>query len=528
MKVNMPVTGVERDYSEDDVILSTTNTKGQITYVNDDFIEVSGFELSELRNQSHNIVRHPDMPPAAFEDLWSTIKANKSWMGIVKNRCKNGDHYWVNAYVTPITRDGKIVEYQSVRTKPDGEDVRRAEALYSRLNAGKKAAKTKLFEKLGIYQKSLLTFVASLLPWLLTVAVMGKIDGYTVVAVAVVSMLIAAAGLRWSLGNIIKSVKCATRIVDNPLLQKVYTGMSDEGGQLLLAIKMLQTEIGAISGRLLDSSKNLKHTATELSSSVALTGQGVSHQDEQTKNLIAAMQEMKMTAENVATSAQSASDAANEASQNAVNGQQVVNETVTSIKALAQQVESSSGIIRRLGKDSEDIGSILDVIKTIAEQTNLLALNAAIEAARAGEQGRGFAVVADEVRSLATRTHESTKEIEEMILRLQEGSREAVVTMDGGCKKANDTVESVSKAGEALQEITTAVTKINDMNAQISSAADEQTATVNTINNNVEAISEVSELTVETLEGSNNISNDLDKTSNLLYELSSHFFHHIR
>ena len=142
MKVNMPVTGVERDYSEDDVILSTTNTKGQITYVNEDFETISGFEKSELKNQSHNIVRHPDMPPAAFEDLWSTIKANKSWMGIVKNRCKNGDHYWVNAFVTPISRNGKIDEYQSVRTKPNREDVKRAEAIYQRLNNNKSAIRT--------------------------------------------------------------------------------------------------------------------------------------------------------------------------------------------------------------------------------------------------------------------------------------------------------------------------------------------------------------------------------------------------
>jgi len=131
--MNLPVTGREVNYSDSANILSTTDLNGDITYVNPDFIRISGFDEQELLGQHHNVVRHPDMPPEAFADLWSCVRAGRSWMGMVKNRCKNGDHYWVSAFVTPISRDGRVVEYQSVRTKPRPEQVAAAEQLYARL-----------------------------------------------------------------------------------------------------------------------------------------------------------------------------------------------------------------------------------------------------------------------------------------------------------------------------------------------------------------------------------------------------------
>uniref|UniRef100_UPI00289D3155 PAS domain-containing protein n=1 Tax=Stutzerimonas balearica TaxID=74829 RepID=UPI00289D3155 len=133
MRMNLPVTGREVSYSDSANILSTTDLNGDITYVNPDFIRISGFDEQELLGQHHNVVRHPDMPPEAFADLWSCVRAGRSWMGMVKNRCKNGDHYWVSAFVTPISRDGRVVEYQSVRTKLRPEQVAAAEQLYARL-----------------------------------------------------------------------------------------------------------------------------------------------------------------------------------------------------------------------------------------------------------------------------------------------------------------------------------------------------------------------------------------------------------
>ncbi|WP_337088222.1 PAS domain-containing protein, partial [Escherichia coli] len=143
MRQNLPVTGRNLELPKDANILSTTSPQSHITYVNPDFIKISGFTEEELLGQPHNIVRHPDMPPAAFEHMWSTLKSGRSWMGLVKNRCKNGDHYWVSAYVTPIAKNGSIVEYQSVRTKPEPEQVLAAEKLYAQLRSGK-AARPKL------------------------------------------------------------------------------------------------------------------------------------------------------------------------------------------------------------------------------------------------------------------------------------------------------------------------------------------------------------------------------------------------
>ncbi|MFW6191737.1 MAG: PAS domain-containing protein, partial [Thiohalospira sp.] len=137
MKNNQPVTQKEFDYPEDWVIISATDTKGRITHVNEDFLKTSGFERDELIGRPHNVIRHPDMPPAAFQMMWDELQAGQAWMGIVKNRCKNGDHYWVDAYVTPLFEEGEIVGYESVRTKPDPLHIRRAEHLYQRINAGK-------------------------------------------------------------------------------------------------------------------------------------------------------------------------------------------------------------------------------------------------------------------------------------------------------------------------------------------------------------------------------------------------------
>ncbi len=137
MKRNLPISGNEVAYPASANILSTTNLKGTITYVNPEFIDISGFSEDELIGRNHNVIRHPEMPPAAFEDLWQAIQAGQSWMGMVKNRCKNGDHYWVSAYVTPVVRDGEVVEYQSVRTKPDRRLVERAEQTYAAVMAGR-------------------------------------------------------------------------------------------------------------------------------------------------------------------------------------------------------------------------------------------------------------------------------------------------------------------------------------------------------------------------------------------------------
>ncbi len=264
------------------------------------------------------------------------------------------------------------------------------------------------------------------------------------------------------------------------------------------------------------NASQLAAAAEELSTITEQSSKGVVRQQSETQQVATAMNEMSATVQEVAKNAASAATEAQEADHQAKNGYDVVNETVQTINSLATEVKNTSEVIERLKGDSLSIGAVLDVIRDIAEQTNLLALNAAIEAARAGEQGRGFAVVADEVRTLASRTQQSTQEINEMIERLQSGANEAVLVMEQGTTKAEHTVEQASKAGEALDSITQVVDNIKAMNMQIASAADEQSATAEEINRNIVNISEVAD---ETSSGAQQTANASDELARLAVDL---------
>lgn len=250
---------------------------------------------------------------------------------------------------------------------------------------------------------------------------------------------------------------------------------------------MIETIVSDVE-TLSDEALHLRQFGAELSSS--------SEQQRGETTLVAtAMNEMAATVQEVARHANEAAGATEQAAHEAESGSGVVQETIQSIDSLATEVENATNVIGRVQQDSDSIGAVLDVIKGIAEQTNLLALNAAIEAARAGEQGRGFAVVADEVRTLASRTQESTAEIQEMIERLQIGAMDAVQVMEQSRNRAKQTVEQAASAGRSLADIAAAVTRINDMNAQIASAAEEQSAVAGEIDKNVVSINSISEST---------------------------------
>ncbi len=243
------------------------------------------------------------------------------------------------------------------------------------------------------------------------------------------------------------------------------------------------------------STTQLATAAEEMSAITSQTSAGVRKQRSEIDLVATAMTEMAATVQEVASNASNAAQAASEANDESSDGKQVVDDTVVSINALANEVTQAADVVNHLARDSEEISSVLDVIRNIAEQTNLLALNAAIEAARAGEQGRGFAVVADEVRTLAQRTQESTLEIQHIIEKLQSGARHAVEVMNEGREKTNASVTQAALAGSSLDTIAYAISAINDMNMQIASAAEEQSAVAEEINQNIVNISNVAEET---------------------------------
>lgn len=516
MKKNLPISGVENDFSPDLHIVSTTDLKGITTSVNPDFKTISGFSDEELIGKSHNVVRHPDMPPAAFADLWATIKQGKPWMGIVKNRCKNGDHYWVDAYVTPIVEDGQVMGYQSVRSKPDKVHVENADKLYKLINKGIPFLQQQRDKvRVGLMGKIYFAFLCALIPPMAILALLpvSKLTALLLASFATMIGGVVAAKLvarPWE-----QTSKASREIFDNAVARHVYVGRDDELGQLQLVIKALQSQLGTVVWRIDAAVDELDDIATSTAAAVEQTNVGIYAQQSETEQAATAMNEMSATVQEVAQNTAEAAKAAHEADVVAKEGALAATESICGIDALVDEVEQAAEVIRDLEQESNSVGAVLDVIRGIAEQTNLLALNAAIEAARAGEAGRGFAVVADEVRTLAYRTQEATAEIDGMIARLQEEARGAVQAMEKAQGSAKINAEQVETLAESLGNIAGAVKNINDMNTQIATAAEEQTAVSDEINRNIVNISSCAEQTTV-------VAQDTGQTMRKLIDETSH------
>ncbi len=278
-----------------------------------------------------------------------------------------------------------------------------------------------------------------------------------------------------------------------------------------------------IMTQIINDSSNLADVASHLNTISTSSNESSLQQKNQIEHVATAMNEMSATASEVASNARLAADAAQSADNDVNSGKVIVEQTVSSINSLASEVERANDVIRTLQADSEKIGTVLDVIRGIAEQTNLLALNAAIEAARAGEQGRGFAVVADEVRTLASRTQKSTEEIQKMIERLQSGANNAVNVMEESHIQAKNSVDQASKTGQALEKITSAVNTINQMNFEISNAAEQQTAVAHEIDVSLNKINQASNESVSNAGEASQESENLSQLAAHLQELMQQF-----
>lgn len=313
-----------------------------------------------------------------------------------------------------------------------------------------------------------------------------------------------------------KVVEGLNAISEGNLIHNIKMSGKDEFAWMAYEYKKGREGFVGLVKEILGSAVQLAAAAEELSAITEQANNGVMRQQSEIEQVATAMNQMSATVTEVSRNADSAATAATNADDRAKDGSDVVHTTVQTINNLASEVVRTSEVIESLKGDSLSIGAVLDVIRDIAEQTNLLALNAAIEAARAGEQGRGFAVVADEVRTLASRTQQSTQEINEMIDRLQNGANEAVNAMEIGRAQAEESVSQAAKTGEALNEITLVVDNIKSMNMQIASAAEQQSSTAEEINRNIVNISEVAQ---ETANGSQETANASDELARLASEL---------
>ena len=464
MRNNQPVTQKEFEFPDHATLMSTTDTASHVTYANDAFIDVSGFSKEEIHGQPHNLVRHPDMPQQAFADMWATLKGGEPWTALVKNRRKNGDHYWVRANATPVIRDGKTSGYMSVRTKASRDEIEAAEALYRDFREGR--AGNKAFHKGLIVRRGLGAWRS--IPQ--TLSVRGRIRaasgllaacvlaggwalGLSDTAVEVFMvlfftvLLMSTLWLEWQIARPLEELHAhALGIVTGERRENFHMNRVDEIGMTLRTITqlglMFRWVIDDVSGQILNV-----QTATN---EIAAGNNDLSTRTEQAaasvEQTASSMEQMASTVGNTADTATHANVLSGSASMAAAKGGQAVSEVV--------------GTMNEINQSSRRIGDIIGVIDGIAFQTNILALNAAVEAARAGEQGRGFAVVASEVRSLAHRSAGAAKEIKALI----GASAEKV---EAGSRLVDD-------AGKAMDDIVCKVKQVSDLIAQISASTLQQ------------------------------------------------------
>ena len=519
MRNNQPVTQREISLAPSQKLISATDVQGMITYCNDAFVDISGFERSDLIGAPQNIVRHPDVPPAVFAHMWSALKQGLPWMGIVKNRSKSGDHYWVNAYVTPIFEGRKVVGFESVRVKPTADEIRRAQALYRRISQGKSAVPP---------QDTWLPTLLNCVPFMAT-AVAGSVAGLFLSAPLAIAVAVAVAVPVGVIGTqvrqratlrVLASVEPST---SDALIAQMYSDERGPQARLETAFLSQAARLKTCLTRLQDSAEQLSALAVQSDQLATASSKGLDRQRVETEQVSAAVNQMAATTQEVASHVQRTADATQQANLLTGRGREIARDTREAIERLSAVVGETGITVAQLARDSDEIGSVVDVIKGIADQTNLLALNAAIEAARAGDMGRGFAVVADEVRQLAQRTSHSTTQIHGLISKLQASSNNAVQSMENGHRQAQEGVAWVLEADQALVGISEAVSHITDMTTQIAAATEEQSAVAEEISRNITTIAELADQTSLQAHQSTGLSKKLTHTASTQYALVERF-----
>jgi aerotaxis receptor len=536
LKVNLPVTQTEVPFPKGRYIVSRTDLKGSITYANDTFVEISGFTREELMGKNHNLVRHPDMLPGAFAWLWDTLKEGRPWRGIVKNRCKNGDYYWVDALVVPVLKNNETIGYMSVRTEPTRQQIADAEALYRQLKDGKASIpKPSAWMRVSLKAK-LNGFVL----WLIAAQIMGAAvhllgpalglaAGEIEISLQLLGFSGVVAGV-WLLVIQNKMMSIIQRIVgrldhiaQGDLTDEIPLHRVDEIGKLNDSLVTMQTHLKAMMAEIAEAADQVGSSADILSSEMAQTRKVTEIQSSAASSIAAAVEQLVASVNEIAGSAQQASQAV-EASHGLLGEASLrMGESQEASQNVVSTVNDAGQTMAELFQSIFAIDRVSQVIRGIAEQTNLLALNAAIEAARAGESGRGFAVVADEVRKLAENASKQTSEITTSIQEIQRITQIAVSTMEAAGTHVAGANSAVDAARTGLDAVAAHGKDVASISRHIADGTQQQSAAGNEIAGQVEGIvagidqtsTSIAEVTEKTAE--------MKQTSSRLRELIAYF-----
>ncbi|RZT05589.1 methyl-accepting chemotaxis sensory transducer with Pas/Pac sensor [Duganella sp. CF402] len=488
MRNNQPVSNREVEVLDDQAIVSKTDLNGNITYVNPYFTEISGFSEQELIGAPQNIVRHPDMPVEAFADLWASIKSGTPWTGLVKNRCKNGDFYWVRANVTPIRENGRTIGFMSVRTRPERQQVAQAEQVYRTMrtesNHGIRIKNGQVIEpgvgsllsRLSHVSLGMRIWLATSMVNVLQVIVCGAVllDGnsahnYGIFAATFLGLLINVFlwyTLRVSvLQPLDRALQGARSIAAGDLSSSFDTEATDEVGQLLRALQQMNSNLIATIRDVRVNVETMAVATRQIAAGNADLSGRTEAQAASLEETASSVEQFSSTVKQNADNSEQANKLAQSASEVAVQGGVIVADVI----ATMDEINSSS----------RKIVDIIGLIEGIAFQTNILALNAAVEAARAGEQGRGFAVVAGEVRNLAQRSATAAKDIKNLI--------------DVSVGKVSAGMVQVDRAGATMKEVVASVQQVTAIMREISVASHEQSIGVDQVNSAIAHMDQVTQ-----------------------------------
>ncbi len=455
MRNNQPVTQEQVFLSPGQPVVTRTDLKGQIRYANSAFVRISGFSEEELLGQPHNIVRHPDMPVAAFADLWTTLKAGRPWQGLVKNRTRSGAFYWVDAYVTPLTDKGRVTGYVSIRSAPSEAQMREASALYAAVQRGEKTFPvTSEPDQLSVGRRLTVGIAAQLV----LAGAMVYVDDRLGRGMLLAGLTAVSAGLAaWVRGSITKplgQLKAAfTRLSEGEFTVALDTRSPAEFTGALVALESMRIRLLALFSDIEASSINLRQQSGALSASANDLEVRAGRQS-------ATMQDISDTLQSLAGSATAIADATRASARFAADSLACSEEGLGRMRSASQanevvveMVEGAANTLTMLAEAIHGISQVSGSIRDIAEQTNLLALNASIEAARAGESGRGFSVVADEVRKLAERTASSTSVIFATLADVERATAQVLEQMSAATTGVNDNVQRTREVEESLASI---------------------------------------------------------------------------